>query len=96
MIEQSDAVHLFPQGHAIGSAFCNREKERARLKTSFLNNEHTVIVAPRRYGKSSLIRQVLMETMLPGKRLDLLPATNVSFVHKAIKSCFSELINEIY
>jgi uncharacterized protein len=94
-LAMTQTVNLFPQGHAIGEAFCNREKERERLANSFLNNEHTVIVAPRRYGKSSLIKQVLMEINLPGKRIDLLPATNILFVRKAIKSCFSELINQI-
>jgi len=91
----TDANHLFPQGHAIGEAFCNREEERRRLKQSFLSGEHTVIVAPRRYGKSSLIRQVLIDTKLPGVRIDLLPATNVMFVQKAIKACFYDLINQI-
>ena len=87
--------NLFPQGHAVGEAFCNRETERKQLKQSFLNNEHTMVVAPRRYGKTSLIKQVLIDTRLPGKRIDLLPATNVYFVHRAIKTCVSELLNEI-
>lgn len=90
-----EATNLFPQGHAVGEAFCNREHERNQLKHSFLNGEHTVIVAPRRYGKSSLIRQVLLDTGLPGTRIDLLPATNVMFVQKGIKACFYDLINQI-
>jgi len=94
-ISHSEAVRLFPQGHALGDAFCNRENERERLKNCFLHNEHTVIVAPRRYGKSSLIRQTLIDAKIPGKRIDLLPATNVLFINKAIKLCFSELINQI-
>jgi uncharacterized protein len=54
-----------------------------------------VIIAPRRYGKSSLIRQAFIDAEIPGKRIDLLPATNVLFINKAIKLCFSELINQI-
>lgn len=91
----SNPTALFPQGHALGVAFYNREQERAKLKASFLNHEHTVVVAPRRYGKSSLIRQVLLETKIYGKRIDLLPATNLSFVYKSIKACVSEIVNEI-
>jgi len=87
--------NLFPQGHAVGQAFCNRLNERKQLKQSFLNNEHTVVVAPRRYGKSSLIKQVLLDTKLPGKRIDLLPATNAYFVHRAVKTCVTGLLNEI-
>jgi len=88
-------TNLFPQGHAIGKAFCNREKERERLSRCFLTNEHTVIVAPRRYGKTSLIRQVLIDTKIYGKRIDLLPATNILFINKAIKSCFTDLASQI-
>lgn len=91
----TNTANLFPQGHAIGEAFCNRVQERNQLREHFLNGEHTVIVAPRRYGKSSLIRQVLLDTALPGVRIDLLPATNIMFIQKAIKSCFYELINQI-
>lgn len=87
--------NLFPQGHAVGKAFCNRKNEREQLKNSFLNNEHTVLVAPRRYGKSSLIKQVFIDLKIPGKRIDLFPATNIYFIYKAIKLCVSELLNEI-
>ena len=45
---------IFPSGIATGAAFCNREDERKYLKECFANNEHIVIVAPRRYGKTSL------------------------------------------
>lgn len=86
---------LFPQGHALGDAFCNRDSERQRLRDCFLNHEHTVLVAPRRYGKSSLIKQVLHEINIPGKRIDLLPATNALFVQKALKNCCIELMHKL-
>ena len=86
---------LFPQGYATGKAFCNRDVEREQLKTRILGNEHCVIVAPRRYGKTSLVNQVLLEIDFAGKRIDLLPATNAYFVHKAIKACFSDLFGQI-
>lgn len=89
------SINLFPQGHAVGEAFCNRKRERERLANCFLAGEHTVIVAPRRYGKSSLIKQVILDTKIPGKHIDLLPATNISFINKAIKMCFSELASQI-
>ncbi len=86
---------LFPQGLATGEAFCNREETRAKLEKSFINQEHTVIIAPRRYGKTSLIHQTLLDANIPGRRIDLLPATDIEFVHRAIRACVSELINEI-
>ena len=86
---------LFPQGYATGKAFCNRVEEREKLAYYMKNSEHVVIMAPRRYGKSSLIKQVLLDTALIGARIDLLPATNVYFITKAIKKAFHEIAREI-
>jgi hypothetical protein len=84
---------LFPQGLATGPAFYNRESERKKLAERFIGGEHTVVVAPRRYGKSSLIKQVLIESKIPGMRIDLLAVTNATYVQKAIKKAVSELVN---
>lgn len=86
---------LFPQGHATGKAFCNRVRERKELAHYMENSEHVVVVAPRRYGKSSLIKQVLIDTNLIGVRIDLLPATNAHFVTKAIKKAFGDITSQI-
>lgn len=94
-VRMATIKNLFPQGHAVGAAFCNRKEEREKLAHCFQTNEHTVLVAPRRYGKSSLIKQVILDTKIPEKRTDLLPATNILFVNKAIKSCFAELASQI-
>lgn len=89
------ANQWFPQGHALGEVFYNREAERKRLSESFLNHEHIVLVAPRRYGKSSLIQQVLLENKIVGQRMDLLPASNAAFVQKAIKVTVSGLMTQL-
>lgn len=51
-------IKLFPLGIATKSAFCNRELERKHLANNILATKHTLIHAPRRYGKTSLIQQV--------------------------------------
>jgi len=86
---------LFPQGYATGEAFFNRDTERNQLASSFKHGEHTVVIAPRRYGKTSLIKQVLLDLNIPGHRMDFLPATNDHFVQRAIKKCVSDLMSEI-
>ncbi len=43
------------------SNFCNREKEIMELKTAIENNYSTWLFAPRRYGKSSLVKKVFSE-----------------------------------
>lgn len=44
-----------------GGVFADREKERARLKANFMNGVNTIIISPRRWGKTSLVRQVSAE-----------------------------------
>lgn len=88
-------TELFPQGIATGKAFCDRDNERGRLKHSFNHNQHTVVVAPRRYGKSSLIKQVMLETKMPGKRIDLLPSTNIGFIQRAVNDTVLDILNQI-
>jgi AAA+ ATPase superfamily predicted ATPase len=41
---------------AEGAAFTNREEETARLVTNFSNGTNTILISPRRWGKSSLVK----------------------------------------
>jgi hypothetical protein len=52
---------LFPRGIALGSAFCNRNRERTQLAGNLLAGipRHSWISGRRRHGKSSLIAQTL-------------------------------------
>ncbi len=61
----------FPQGVAEEEFFCNREKERQLIKSSIASHEHLVLVATRRYGKTSLIAKVLRENRFIGISIDL-------------------------
>jgi predicted AAA+ superfamily ATPase len=58
--------------------FANRHKEIEHLSTNFLNNVNTMLVAPRRWGKSSLVRHV---------------ATHLQKKNKSIRFCFIDLFN---
>jgi len=49
---------LFPLSVAKGIAFCNRKAEREKLRAHIDVAAHTVLLAPRRYGKTSLSRTV--------------------------------------
>ena len=44
---------------AHGKSFCNREREKELLARNMLSGIHTVVYAPRRYGKSSLARELV-------------------------------------
>ena len=85
----------FPQGIATDIAFCNRESERTALKASINAHEHIVLVAPRRYGKTSLLSQVLLENKFVGVRIDLFFVLSQSEVRQAIANAVAELMAKI-
>jgi uncharacterized protein len=85
----------FPQGIAADNSFCNREKERNAIKCSMTAHEHIVLVAPRRYGKTSLIMQVLKENDVPGACIDFFFALTQAEVIKIITEGISKIISEL-
>jgi len=50
---------FFPLTIATGDNFCNREKIRMQIKNNIEQIQPTLLSAPRRYGKTSLVEQVL-------------------------------------
>jgi hypothetical protein len=44
-----------------GKTFTNRDLEKSYLKSNFQNGIHTILISPRRWGKSSLVEQVVSE-----------------------------------
>ena len=50
----------FKYGSVVSSQyFTNRESETRHLKKNFMGGIHTIIISPRRWGKSSLVEKVL-------------------------------------
>lgn len=62
---------LFPLGKAYGDAFCNRTDETKKLLGNIRNAKHTLIIAPRRYGKSSLAERAIALSELPSIKINL-------------------------
>lgn len=56
---------------ATSSTFCNRQAESDILTKNINKNQHTVIVAPRRYGKTSLVSHTLAKLKYPTAGVDL-------------------------
>ena len=77
-------IDLFPITIATGKAFCNRTAEREELKKYIQNGRHTVIIASRRYGKTSLINQVLQEAKFPYTIMELTMATSLDDLERII------------
>jgi len=90
-----DAMKYFPEGVALGDAFINREKERNQLINRIKSIKHTVLMAPRRYGKTSLVIKVANEMKLPYCLIDFLAAYNEEYVRDQILSKVSHLVFEV-
>ncbi|HRY31553.1 MAG TPA: hypothetical protein P5531_01140 [Bacteroidales bacterium] len=50
------------------TSFTNREAEVEKLKSNLLNGINTMIISPRRWGKSSLVEKVLLEINSDGRK----------------------------
>lgn len=88
-------IRYFPQGIATDFNFCNRHLERQALKTSIQSHEHRVLVAPRRYGKTSLITEVLREIECPGECIDFFFVLNQQEVCHSIEQAVNKMINQM-
>jgi AAA+ ATPase superfamily predicted ATPase len=75
---------LFPRSIAIGKAFFNRKKEKKKLKNNILANRHTLLTSPRRYGKTSLIWEVIRNLKYPDCKIDFFAVTDEISVRDAI------------
>lgn len=86
---------LFPLRVASGQRFCNREKERTLLKELLAQKRPTVLISPRRYGKTSLAYKVTEEMNYPFCVIDFLTVYNDQSICSSIISGISELVSKI-
>ena len=92
-------MRYFPSGIARGEAFCNRVQERKKLRQYINSLSHTVLMAPRRYGKSSLITQTLMDGKDIYVWVDFLSVASeqdvMAKIHEASRSLLMQLSPEL-
>ena len=75
----------FPLDIAFGDAFIGRMQEKNRIKNNVISNTHTLITAPRRFGKTSLVMQVLSELPdIPNSQIDLMMANSIDITNTLI------------
>lgn len=85
----------FPRGIATGSAFCNRKDERERLAGNINSGQHTLLISPRRYGKTSLVLYVANEMDVPFGESDLFIAVDAKKIEQGIISGIKKIIADI-
>jgi hypothetical protein len=86
---------IFPLGLAKGKAFCNRVSERKRISDNLKSGRHSLVISPRRYGKSSLVLYVLDELKIPHVQVDLFVAMDEAEIEQEILEGVKKLINKI-
>jgi len=84
---------LFPRGIATEEAFCNRVSERKRLARNIKSGQHTLLMSPRRYGKTSLVNYVINEIGLPFGDSDLFVAIDANHIEQRILSGIKMAMN---
>ncbi len=91
-------MDIFPLDIATGNAFCNRTQEIERLSTNIEGVTHTLITAPRRMGKTSLVIETLnrldIARLIP-VHLDLMLTSSPTSVQQYILKAVGEGISEI-
>lgn len=87
-------MNPFGLGIAARDRFCNRTAEIDLLSRNMLSGIHTVVYAPRRYGKSSLARRVLadLEPGMTGVYVDLFSITTAD---DAAEKMYLSIVNAL-
>ena len=70
------SIDYFPLDVAANKAFCNRVSERQRIVSNIKMLKHTLITAPRRFGKTSLSLQSINDSKVIGHKVDLMLSTD--------------------
>jgi uncharacterized protein len=84
----------FPLGIAVGTSFCNRTPETKLLIDNIKNGKHTLLMATRRLGKSSLALHALELSKQPFVEIDFYMATNEKIIESYILNGVVELIGK--
>ncbi len=95
MTVENDLESSFPKGIAEGPAFCNREQERARLIQNIKTAQHTLVISPRRYGKTSLIKYAMRESAIAFGQADIFVAIDAERIEQAIIAGVRAILHQI-
>lgn len=79
---------------ATDRVFCNRENELKVMTDSIAANEHVVVVAPRRYGKTSLIMRAITLTNQPYAMIDLFCVSYQEEVARKLAKAVTEITRQ--
>lgn len=85
----------FPLGIAEDEAFCNRTNEQHRLNSNVQIGRHSILLAPRRFGKTSLALKVLNKNKYIYASADFLLAASEHSVETILLHAVGKLIGRL-
>jgi AAA+ ATPase superfamily predicted ATPase len=89
-----ESRNQFPLGIASKTAFCNRTEETHLLVENIKSGKHTLLMATRRYGKSSLALHALKRAGLPFVEIDFYMARSEKIIESYILNGVIDLIGK--
>jgi uncharacterized protein len=88
-------MDYFPLALAAGRAFCNRTKEQKILKYNIEEARPTLIISPRRYGKTSLALYTIKKVKVDYAQFDFLSAVDEKDIEKIILKGVGQLLGRL-
>lgn len=88
-------IDYFPLSTAHGAAFCNRKEELAHLDQNTKMARPTLIMSPRRYGKTSLALRSFELSNITHTRIDFYKELNAEDIERAIINGVGTLLGKI-
>lgn len=89
------SIDYFPLDVAANKAFCNRVSERQRIVSNIKMLKHTLITAPRRFGKTSLSLQSINDSKVIGHKVDLMLSTDAIGTRNIILKGIGDLVVKV-
>ena len=90
-----ERLDYFPLGLAQDEAFCNRTSERAHLTHNMQTQKPTLLISPRRYGKTSLAVQALRDGDVPFAMIDFFVSPDSDSISAHVLNGVAELMTNI-
>lgn len=87
--------NYFPQGLATENAFIGREKEITSLLKNIQTGHHTLLLAPRRYGKTSLAIETLTQLEVPYAEINCYLAVSPQAIERKILIAVQSILKQV-
>ncbi len=88
-------AEIFPQGLALGQNFCNRVVEQEHLLQNIQDARATLLMSPRRYGKTSLVTHIINKLNIPFAGIDLYSELDEAEIQNSILTGIGKLVYSV-